>query len=507
MSLHSHTFFDLMAHNASHFGGAEALRWAGGGLTHAQLFKETVALSAGLRDAGFQPGDRLALLGQNTYRFLTLFGAAARLGLILVPINRRLSREEMDTIVEDTTPSAIAADLEHAEAAGSLLRDHSDLRQLIGLEQGMGEQGTAYEDLLREQASWESRGDWNDPFLIIHTAAVQGKPRGGVLTQQNILLNALLLVNELGLGQTDAYLNLLPLYHIMGINLATAALMAGGTNVILPSFEAGEAARLVREEDVTLLGTFPPMLGSLLNELEEVSEQELSLRCVLGIDQQETIRAFEEKTGSVFSNVYGQTETSGLLTMAPNRDNPGSAGRPFPLVSLSIVDEYDRELPTGETGEIVVRGPLVFRGYWNNPEITRHVFREGWHHTGDLGQLDEGGYLFFKGRKAEKELIKSGGENVFPVEVEKALLEHTGVREAVVIGVPDSRFGEGIKAICVLEEGVDASAKELGDFVAGRIAGYKKPRYVDFARFVPKMADGSVDREEVKRLHGVESSE
>ncbi|MEF8822654.1 MAG: AMP-binding protein [Desulfohalobiaceae bacterium] len=506
MPLHSHTFFDLLRRNAGDYGRADAIRWAGGGLTHDELFRETGALSAGLREAGFQPGDRLAVLGQNTYRFLTLFGAAGRLGLILVPINRRLSREEMDTIVEDTTPSAIVADSEHAEAAGSLLRGHSDPRDLIGLEEGMSE-GTAYKDLLRGSPPSESQGDWNDPFLIIHTAAVQGKPRGGVLTQQNLLINALLLVNEFGLGQTDAYLNLLPLYHIMGINLATAALLAGGKNVILPSFEAGEAARLVREEDVTLLGTFPPMLGSLLNELEEVSEQELSLRCVLGIDQQETIRAFEEKTGSVFASVYGQTETSGLLTMAPNRDNPGSAGRPLPLVSLATVDEYDREVSPGETGEIVVRGPLVFREYWNNPEITRHVFREGWHHTGDLGQLDEGGYLFFKGRKAEKELIKSGGENVFPVEVEKALLEHSGVREAVVIGVPDPRFGEGIKAVCVLEEGADVSAKELGDFVGGRIAGYKKPRYMDFARSLPKNEDGSVDREEVKRLHGAESIE
>lgn len=506
MPLHSHSFYDLLRRNAGDYGGTEAIRRAEGGITHAELFRETEALSAGLRDAGFQSGDRVAVLATNTYRFLTLFGAAARLGLILVPVNRRLSREEMDTIVQDTTPAAIAADSGQAEAADSLLRSHSDLRELISLEQGMGK-GIAYEDLLRGSPPLESQGTWNDPFLIIHTAAVQGKPRGGVLTQRNILLNALLLVNELGLGQTDAYLNLLPLYHIMGINLATAALLAGGRNVLLPSFEAGEAARLVRDEDVTLLGTFPPMLGSLLNELEEITAEELSLRCVLGIDQQETITAFEEKTGSAFYSVYGQTETSGLLTMAPNRDNPGSAGRPLPLVSLAIVDEFDRELAPGQTGEIVVRGPLVFQEYWNNPQITRHVFREGWHHTGDLGQVDERGYLFFKGRKAEKELIKSGGENVFPVEVEKALLEHPGVREASVIGVPDSRYGEGIKAVCVLEEGADASAKELSGYVGNRIAGYKKPRYVDFVRSLPRKEDGSVDREEVKRLYGAESTE
>ena len=507
MPLHSHTFFDMLERNATQFGNAAALSWGGGQITHAELLNETRALSVGLGNAGFQSGDRLAVLGLNTYRFLTLHGAAARLGLIVVPVNRRLSREEMDYILEDTSPAAIVADAEHGETARSLIGEHGSVERLIGLERDIGVEATAYEELLDYGSPGESQADWNDPFLIIHTAAVQGKPRGGVLTQQNLLLNALLLVNEFGLGQRDAYLNLLPLYHIMGINLATAALVAGGKNVILPSFETGEAARLIRDEGVSLMGTFPPMLGSLLEEMENVAPGGLSLRCVLGIDQQETIRAFEEKTGSVFFSVYGQTETSGLLTMAPNRDKPGSAGRPLSLVSLSIVDEYDRELPIGETGEIVVRGPLVFREYWNNPEITRHVFREGWHHTGDLGQLDERGYLFFKGRKAEKELIKSGGENVFPVEVEKSLLEHPGVREAVVIGVPDSRFGEGIKAICVLEEGADPSAKELSDFVAGHIAGYKKPRSMEFVLSLPRKEDGSVDREEVKRLHGADSAE
>jgi long-chain acyl-CoA synthetase len=505
-SLQGYTVYDLLRRNAGQFGQDEALSWAGGGLSHAELFRETESLSAGLRDMGFQSGDRLAVLGQNTYRFLTLFGAAARMGLILVLINRRLSSEEMDHILEDTTPSAIAADAENGDAASSLLHRHNSVTSLIGLERDIGAGATAYEDLLLGGPVTEPRADWSDPYVIIHTAAVQGKPRGGVLSQQNLLLDALLLANAFGLGSGDAYLNMLPLYHIMGVNLAMAALVAGGKNVILPGFEAGEAARLIREEGVSLLGTFPPMLGSLLNELEGVSREKLSLRHVVGIDQQETIAAFEQKTGSVFYTMYGQTETSGLITMAPNRENPGSAGRPFPLVHLSIVDEFDREVPTGEKGEIVVRGPLVFREYWNQPEITDNIFREGWHHTGDVGRLDERGYLFFMGRKAEKELIKSGGENVFPVEVEKALLEHPGVREAVVIGVPDPRFGEGIKAICVLEEGAEATPKELGDFVAGRIAGYKKPRYVDFASSLPKREDGSVDREEVKKVYGADSA-
>ncbi|MCF8030179.1 MAG: AMP-binding protein [Desulfohalobiaceae bacterium] len=502
MPVHSHTFFDMLRRTASLHGGEVALRWDGGSLTHAEFFRETEALSAGLRDLGLAAGDRLAILGQNTYRFLTLFGAAARIGMILVPINRRLSWEEMSHILEDTSPAAIAADPEHGETARSLRREHSAVQGLIRLGPDMGEEGTAYEDLLSQQSPPGPQASGDDPFLIIHTAAVQGKPRGGVLTQHNMILNALQVMNEFALDPRDAYLNMLPLYHIMGINLATAVLLAGGRNVIQPSFEAQEAARLIREEEVSLLGTFPPMLSSLLSEFEAYGTEKLSLRCVLGIDQQETIEAFEQKTGCLFYAIYGQTETSGLLSMAPNRNKPGSAGRPLPLVNLAIVDEYDQEVAVGEKGEIVVRGPLVFREYWNQPEITQNIFREGWHHTGDMGKMDEQGYLFFMGRRAEKELIKSGGENVFPVEVEKAILEHPRVREVSVIGVPDPRFGEGIKAICVLEEGAEVEQKELSDFVAGRIAGYKKPRYITFASSLPKTEDGSIDRDEVKRLYG-----
>jgi long-chain acyl-CoA synthetase len=157
----------------------------------------------------------------------------------------------------------------------------------------------------------------------------------------------------------------------------------------------------------------------------------------------------------------------------------------------------------GKPGEIVIRGPLVFQGYWKQDELTQHVFREGWHHTGDLGRLDEEGYLFFVGRKAEKELIKPGGENVYPVEVEKVILQHPGVQEVSVIGVPDPKFGEGIKAVCVLKPNGKLSEQDLIDFVAERIARYKKPRYVSFVDTLPKREDGSIDREKVKEMYGL----
>jgi long-chain acyl-CoA synthetase len=192
----------------------------------------------------------------------------------------------------------------------------------------------------------------------------------------------------------------------------------------------------------------------------------------------------------------------GLTSLCPNVERPGSAGKPGPLVDLKIVDDVDREVPPGQVGEIVVRGPLVFQGYWKEEELTKYTFREGWHHTGDRGRLDEDGYLWFAGRKAEKELIKPGGENVYPVEVEKVILEHPGVHEVSVIGVLDPKFWEGIKAVCVLKGKVKVTEQELIDFVGGRIARYKKPGYVTFVDSLPKKEDGSIDRDKVKALYG-----
>jgi long-chain acyl-CoA synthetase len=192
----------------------------------------------------------------------------------------------------------------------------------------------------------------------------------------------------------------------------------------------------------------------------------------------------------------------GFTCLGLSSERPGSAGKPGLLVDLEIVDEFDREVETGKSGEILIRGPLVFRGYWGQEELTEFTFREGWHHTGDIGRFDEEGFLWFVGRKAEKELIKPGGENVYPIEVEKIVLQHPSIQEVSVFGVPDPKFGEGIKAVCVLKPNVRLTEKELIDFVAGKIARYKKPGYVEFVDSLPKREDGSIDREKAKALFG-----
>jgi long-chain acyl-CoA synthetase len=202
--------------------------------------------------------------------------------------------------------------------------------------------------------------------------------------------------------------------------------------------------------------------------------------------------------------MYGQTETSAIATFGRYNDRPGSAGRTIPLADVKLVDENDRLVPTGQVGEIAVKGPMVFSGYWNLPEDTAHAFRGGWHHTGDLGRFDEEGFLFYAGRKPEKELIKPGGENVYPAEVEKAILEHPAVEMTVVFGVPDPKWKEGIKAVCKLKPGQKLAAKDLARFVGEHIASYKKPQYVEFVAEMPLLASGAPDRAKVRETYGGE---
>jgi long-chain acyl-CoA synthetase len=222
----------------------------------------------------------------------------------------------------------------------------------------------------------------------------------------------------------------------------------------------------------------------------------------MGLDTPETIEAYQKRTGGTFYSLFGQTETSCVVTMGPYSDRPGSAGRPVPFAYVQLLDDNDAVVPQGEVGEIAVKGPLVFQGYWNLPEDTEATFRNGWHHTGDLGRLDEDGYLWYSGRKPEKELIKPGGENVYPVEVEKVILLHPAVEKTVVIGVPDPKWKEAIKAVCQIKSGQNLTSEALIQFVGEQIARFKKPQYVEFVTEMPLTAAGEIDRQKVKELYG-----
>jgi long-chain acyl-CoA synthetase len=283
----------------------------------------------------------------------------------------------------------------------------------------------------------------------------------------------------------DVHLNLLPLFHVAGLFMVTSTFHAGGCSLNISKFEAKEAAAMIQEQGATVFFDFPPILDSIVKAAGAAQFDLSSLRAVVGL-----------------GTMYGQTETSCLATIGKYNDRPGSAGKVIMLGDVRLVDEHGQPVAVGEVGEITVKGPMVFMGYWELPEDNAYTFRDGWHHTGDLGRFDADGFLFYAGRKAEKELIKPGGENVYPAEVEKVILQHPAVLRTVVIGVPDPKWKEGIKAVCQLKAGETLTAAELIAFVGDRIARFKKPQYVEFVGELPLNNDGSPDRPAVKARYG-----
>ena len=502
MSLRSFTLHDLINRNACLYGSKTALVFGDQRVTHAQYAERTARLAAGLAAAGVGPGDRLAILAPNGLEYVDLLGAAAQLGAIVVPINWRLSAEEVAYVIEDVAPRVlIVADEFQALLPQRGLDD--TLRYTLGAAQAPW-QAVSELYLERDTPASDLPGVADDSgLLIIHTAAVGGRPRGALLSHRGLIAASLQTQLAWHLTAADVNLGVLPLFHVAAIGFLLATQQAGGATLLMTRFDPPSLVKHIDEDGGSLIGTFPPMLGALLDVAAAQGSALARLRVVSGIDVPETIARLRTTCPqATFWSAYGQTETSGSVSLAPFDERPGSAGRPTALNTVAVVDELDRPLPTGATGEIVVRGPMVFQGYWRCEADNAFTLRNGWHHTGDMGRIDAEGYLWYSGRSPAKELIKPGGENVYPAEVERAILEHPALAQVVVIGVPDVQWGEAVKAICVLKAGHAVSAEELIEFVGARIARYKKPKHVVFVSALPLGSADSIDRAAVKAAHG-----
>ncbi|MGA0598715.1 AMP-binding protein [Enterovirga sp. CN4-39] len=500
MAVGDYTLADMVAAGARSFGERPWLVTEEGRLTHRDCLARMERAARRLAGAGVGRGDRIALLAQNRAEHLDLLFAAARLGAILVEVNWRLSPDEIAHVLADTTPRVVVAEPAYAETLAAL-RENLAVETWWSLDEAAdGMPGWAD---VAEAALPETRPEADDGVLVIHTAAVAGKARGALLTHRNLVAAGVQHAAAWSLTPSDVGLILLPLFHISGLGQALAVQAAGGASVLMRRFDPEEACAAIARERATLFFEFAPMLGQILDRKEAGGHDLSSLRVIWGLDSAETIARFESACPQAQFHVgYGQSETAGLVTLGAARERPGSAGRPMALSAVSIVDEEDRPVPSGEVGEISVRGPVVFRGYWNLPEDTAYTFRGGWHHTGDMGRFDQDGFLVYAGRSPAKELIKSGGENVYPAEVEAAIRAHPAIAEVSVIGVPDPQWHEAVKAVCVLRPGASAEAAEIIAFVGERLARYKRPKQVEFVPEMPRAASGAIDRAAVKARHG-----
>jgi acyl-CoA synthetase (AMP-forming)/AMP-acid ligase II len=482
----SDTLLDVFARHARERGDRPALIQGQQVISHADFQAAVARQAAALASAGLRQGDRFVLLAGNRAEVLVLLGAAAWLGAVMVPLNLRLSAAELAQQVQDACPRLLVLEPEFVAALDAATALHGDRGDAPRLSLGAAPDGSMalVGDAPVTTTAPAVAGHSDDAVLMLYTAAVDGRARGAVTSQRNLVASAAQLGLAWGLGPDDRWLGVLPLFHAAGIGLSLATLAAGGACVLLPRWDPAFAVEAVDAHRITLAATFAPMLGGLLDAAEAAGSTLSSLRVLTGLESPEAqSRLAARCPAASFWAAYGQAEVSTMACLGRASDRPGAAGRAAALTEVAVLGDAGRPVPTGEVGEIVVRGPTVFLGYWDpetrRPRATTSA-ADPWHRTGDLGRLDAEGWLFFSGRAAYKQLIKTGGENVYPVEVEMALLEHPAVAEAFVFGRPDAQWGEAVHARCALHPGATIDEGTLIEFVGSRLARYKRPRRIAF---------------------------
>lgn len=497
--MNSFTIYEMLQNNAHRAGDQPAVVSADRSYTHAQFLEQVDQLASGLIAQGITKGDRICILAQNSIAYLELYGACAKTGAVAYPVNWRLSPAEVQGVLELADPQMLVVGLEHIPQLEGLDLTQFGVLALVG--DGSTEGFIPLSELYIPEVSEPSEVSSTDPFAIISTAAVAGVPRGAVLTHKNLLTAGDQIINAMELTEEDRHLAALPLFHITGLGLSLAVMQTGGANVVMETFDPTQAVQLMDEHSVTLVADFPPILQMLLDAREATGASLESLKHVAGLDAPDTIQRLYAETSAKFWTGFGQSETSGLVTIGRVDEKPGAAGKPLPLAQVRCVDDAGQDVSVGQPGEIAVQGALVFDGYWRDPDATKFASRHGWHHTGDVGKFDEQGYLYYVGRKPEKELIKSGGENIYPAEVENAIGEMPEVAAVCVIGVPDEKWGEAVKAVIALHPEAFLTPQDVSKYVAEQIASYKKPQFVDFVDELPRTESGEIDRAKIREFH------
>ncbi len=460
-------------------------------VTYGQLNALANRFAHALRGLGVARGDRVATLAMNRLEYPALYFAAAKLGAIHVPLNFRWKADEVRYALAQSEAAVLLVARDFEDMARSLGPDLPTLRHVIALD---GEHtGSAAHLLARaSDAEPESDVEERDPHVMLYTSGTTGDPKGALLSHRSYVLQAAQTQGTTGLGEDDVGLCMFPMFHMGGWAMPLGYWANGGCVILMERADPGEILRLVGHERVTYLYLIPTLFDSVLS-LPGFDRADLSSLRALGsgtsVMTEGQVRAIVER----FRNpnlfvAYGQSEAGPIATLRP-RDvlrKPTSVGRPVVNVDVSLVGADGARAGTGDVGEIVCRSEFTMLGYWRMPDATAEALRDGWLHTGDLGTFDGDGFLHIAGRV--REMIKCGGENVYPAEVERCLLEHPAVAEAAVFGVPDERWGEIVVAAVVAQAGAALGEDEVVGHVRTRLAGYKKPRHVLVLDALPRTA-------------------
>ena len=473
-------------------------------LTYVELDDRVNQLANGLVAAGVAPGDRLAWIGQNSFRLLELLLAGAKIGAIVCPVNWRSSEAELAFILGDLDPRVV---IWQEHELGDTVRGARGAAAAAGAATGAlwlqhdgdsrgGSAATSYESLVSTHPADEPhvdvRGD--DPLLAMYTAAFEGTPNAALLSHSALIVQNLVIARMQDITDETVFLNSGPLFHIATFMSTNATLHHGGTNVFLRRADPDEMCVVIEAERVTHAVIMGPTLGAII-ERNAAGGHDLTSLWPTGDpnDNRSTIVTPDSAPWRRRPGGYGQTEVIGLATfLGLGSASEGEAGRPSPAITLRIVDDDSLELGPGEVGEIVVRGPAVMTGYFGRDDLNAERSRGGWHHTNDLGRREADGSVTFIGPRTA--LIKSAAENIYPAEVEACIASHPAIREVCVIGVPDAKWTQRVKAVIVVRDDMTVTDDELIEHCRSRLASYKKPSIIERTPALPRTQIGFIDR-------------
>jgi acyl-CoA synthetase (AMP-forming)/AMP-acid ligase II len=503
---------DLLDYHARERPGGEFAVQGSRQVTYAEALAQANRIAHALVSAGLDMGDRAAILSKNSIEYVIAYFGASKAGVALVPLNYRLAPPEWAFIASDAGAKLLLAAEEYTAAVDGVRGDMGTVKHFVAIGEG-------------RTARWQSYHDWtagqpvsapdrpvtpgHDVYQM-YTSGTTGRPKGAMLTHAavtaNIFQSSFIRDSEPG----DRVLLVAPVYHAAAAVTAFGCVSRAGSLYIHSDFVPAEVVRALSEERITVTTLVPAMIQACLVMVPDVATRRYDTLRIIAYGAspiaEQTLRRAMEVFQCEFLQGYGMTETTASAThLLPRdheralRDKPElllSAGRAACGTEVRVVDDLDQPVPNGTIGEIVIRGPQLMRGYWNQAEATADALRGGWMHTGDAGIMDDEGYVYIQDRV--KDMIVSGGENVYPREIEEVLFQHPAIADAAVIGIPDQRFGEAAMAVVVLRQAASATGEEIMTFCRSKLGGFKTPRSVDFVAALPRNPSGKVLKRELR---------
>ena len=507
------TLRDVINDNARRYPNKIAFKFEAESYTFGQVNRRINSLTNALADLGIGKGDRVGILAYNCPRYFELFGLA-KAGRVCVALNCRSVGRELSYLINHSELSALVLESDFIAVVDSIRDELKGVREFVCLD-GAAQTMRSYEQLIEGYPPDEPTDDVepDDPCALFYTSGTTGWPKGAIHTHSSLVAEAS--IAHRGLSPDDTVLCVMPFFHVGGSAAhMIPAFAAGATMVVHRRFDEALVLETIEREKVSYVFLVPTMILRLLEHPAFDDYDLSSLRAVgytgapMPVD---ALRRGIARFGEVFFQELGQTETLGMTVLRREEHKLDgspkilrrleSVGKPLREGELRIVDDDGKDVPRGEPGEIVARSDRIMQGYWRMPEETARTLRDGWVHTGDVGRMDEDGYIYLVDRK--KDMIISGGENIYSREVEEVLYMHPAVLEAAVVGVPDEEWGESVKAIVILRRGAGVSEEEIIDFCREHLASYKKPRSVEFWGELPKTGSGKIKKDEIREPYWV----